>query len=447
MLDRLLEFTGALRDAGVPVSVGEDLDALSALSYVSLADKSAVHSALAAAMVKTDTHRDAFDLLFELYFGTGRGDAAIGSADELADERTADELAEAVGDAITAGDGQATSDLAREAVARFGRVESPSGQWWSNYEVARTLDLTTLLARLERATDDPALPGWQQQILRGQIQEGMARFRAAVLAETRRRVAEHRGAAAVASYAVPPLPEDLSFLSATTDVDEVRRAVRPLARKLAARIAMKRKRSTRGTLDMRRTFRRSLSTGGVFVDTPMRRKVPHRPEIVILCDVSGSVARFSRFALLLTHALSAQFTRVRSFAFVDAIDEVTDYFDNEDFAEAIRAMSDNARIVRDDGHSDYGTIFEMFLDEHGRDIGPKTTLLILGDARNNYRARGGEALKELSKRARHTYWLNPEPRGDWDSGDSVASDYAEYVDDMVEVRNLRQLESFIATEL
>ncbi|MDQ3878650.1 MAG: VWA domain-containing protein, partial [Actinomycetota bacterium] len=242
-------------------------------------------------------------------------------------------------------------------------------------------------------------------------------------------------------------PEDLSFLSATTDVDEIRKAVRPLARKLAARIAMKRKRATRGTLDMRRTFRHSLSTGGVFVETPMRRKIPHRPEIVILCDVSGSVARFSRFALLLTHALSAQFTRVRSFAFVDAIDEVTSYFDNEDFGAAIAAIGETARVVRDDGHSDYGSIFEMFLDEYGSGIGPKTTLLILGDARNNYRARGSHALKELAARARHTYWLNPEPRGDWDSGDSVASDYADLVDDMVEVRNLRQLESFIATEL
>ncbi|MFN2595031.1 MAG: VWA domain-containing protein [Actinomycetota bacterium] len=443
----MLEFTGALRDAGVPVSVGEDLDALSALSYVSLADKRAVHSALAATMVKTDAHRDAFDLLFELYFGTGRGDAAVDAGDELAEQRSADDVAAAVGEAIAGGVGQAIRELAREAVARFGRVDSPSGQWWSNYEVARTLDLNSLLARLERSAGDSETAGWQQQVARQQVRSGMDAFRAAVLAETRRRVAEHRGAAAVASYAVAPLPEDLSFLSATTDLEEVRRAVRPLARKLAARIAMKRKRSTRGTLDMRRTFRRSLSTGGVFVDTPLRRKVPHRPEIVILCDVSGSVARFSRFALLLTHALNAQFTRVRSFAFVDAIDEVTTYFDNEDFAEAIRAMGEQAIVVRDDGRSDYGAIFEMFVEEHATDIGPKTTLLILGDARNNYRARGTEALKELSTRARHTYWLNPEPRGDWDTGDSVASDYAEYVDEMVEVRNLRQLETFIATEL
>lgn len=447
MLDRLLEFTGALREAGLPVSVGEGIDALSAMSFVSLADKEVVRAALAATMVKSDAHQQAFDLLFELYLGSGRGDAAVGSNDDVTGERSPEELAQAVGDAISGGDGQRIDELAREAVARLGRVESPSGQWWSNYEVTRALDLNALLARLLREASDDNLEGWQQQVAAMQIRSGMDRFRSAVLAETRRRVAEHRGAAAVASYAVGPLPEDLSFLSATTDVDEVRRAVRPLARKLAARIALKRKRSTRGTLDMRRTIRHSLSTGGVFIDTPLRRKVPHRPEIVILCDVSGSVARFSRFALLLTHALNAQFTRVRSFAFIDAIDEVTRHFDNEDFAEAIRAMGESALIVRDDGHSDYGAIFEMFLDEHGSDIGPKTTLLILGDARNNYRARGTDALKELASRARHAYWLNPEPRGDWDTGDSVASDYAEHVDRMVEVRNLRQLESFIATEL
>ncbi|MDQ3878651.1 MAG: hypothetical protein M3290_09940, partial [Actinomycetota bacterium] len=194
MLDRLLEFTGALRDAGVPVSVSEDIDALNAIANVSLADKSAVRCALGATMVKTNAHRDAFDLLFELYFGTGRGGTAVAQDDDDLGPRSPDDLATAIGNAVTAGDGRASAELAREAVARFGRVESPSGQWWSNYEVTRALGLDALLARLEREADESDLAPWQRQMRRDQIRLGMQSFRASVLAETRRRVAEHRGA-------------------------------------------------------------------------------------------------------------------------------------------------------------------------------------------------------------------------------------------------------------
>jgi uncharacterized protein with von Willebrand factor type A (vWA) domain len=178
-----------------------------------------------------------------------------------------------------------------------------------------------------------------------------------------------------------------------------------------------------------------------------RTRPPHRPELFILCDVSSSVARFARFALMLTHALSSQFTKVRSFAFVDTIDEVTRFFDHEDFVVAVERMKGEADIVSHDGHSDYGNTFESFLETYGKDVGPKTTLLILGDARNNYRPREEWALKELTQRVKHSYWLNPEPRGDWDTGDSAASDYAPFVDTMVEVRNLKQLEDFIARRL
>jgi uncharacterized protein len=168
---------------------------------------------------------------------------------------------------------------------------------------------------------------------------------------------------------------------------------------------------------------------------------------MILCDVSSSVARFSRFALMLTHALSAQFSRVRSFAFVDTIDEVSRFFEHEDFVEAVDAMNREAKVVSHDGHSDYGEVFERFLTEHGSAVGPKTTMLVLGDARTNYRARRIQSLRELTTRARQAFWLNPEPLADWDTGDSAASEYAGFVDRMVEVRNLRQLEEFIAREL
>jgi uncharacterized protein with von Willebrand factor type A (vWA) domain len=448
VLARLLEFNQALRDAGIPVAISEAVDALNAIEHVDMSQRTPFKATLAATLIKDEAQRPAFDTLFDLYFGTGRGPGPQ-EVEDLADATTTrDELLNELMEAIRSGDGHALSDVARRAVGRFGRLEgSSSREWFSNYEVLRTLDPNTLLERLQQEIDDSGVTGFQAQVLRDEFDRRMRAFRAAVLADTRRRVAEYRGPEAVASYAVQPLPEDLNFLSATADMAELRKAIRPLARKLATRIAMKRRRSARGHLDIRRTIRHSLSTGGVPFDTAHRHRTPHRPELFILCDVSSSVARFARFALMLTHALSAQFSRVRSFAFVDAIDEVTRFFEHEDFIAAVDQMNAEAGVVSDDGHSDYGNIFERFADVYGRDVGPKTTLLILGDARTNYRARKVAALRSLTESAHHTYWLNPEPVHDWDTGDSAASEYAAVVDQMVEVRNLRQLEEFIERRL
>jgi uncharacterized protein with von Willebrand factor type A (vWA) domain len=445
MLDRLLDFTGALRKAGVPVAVSEEIDALRAIKYVDLVEKDDVRAALATTMIKSESHRAAFDTLFDLYFATGRGPEAFESRDENDRVESADALSDELFEALMEGDAAALGDIARRAVAQFGRLQnSPSGDWYSNYQVMRALDLQALTERLDAELQGTDL---ERRLQRDEFEVRVAEFRRLSLDETRRRVAEQRGPDAVARYAVSPAIQDLPFLSATADMTELRRAVRPLARKLATRVAMKRRRSTRGTLDIRRTVRHSMSTGGVPFTTEFRHRVPHRPELFVLCDISSSVARFARFSLMLTHALAAQFSRVRSFAFVDTIDEVTRFFEHEDFVAAIERMNNEAQVVAHDGHSDYGSVLEEFHDEYGNDIGPKTTLLILGDARNNYRSRNVWALKALSGKARHTFWLNPEPIGDWDTGDSAASEYAPHVDRMVEVRTLRQLEEFVAREL
>ena len=445
MLDRVLEFTGALRDAGVPVAVSEEIDALTAIKHVDLADKTDVRAMLAATMIKSESHRAAFDTLFDLYFGTGRGPEASEARDPddrpVGQEELRDELFAALND----GDPVTLSDLARRAVAQFGRLQnSPSGDWYSNYQVMSALDIQALFDRFEATNEGSEL---ERRLRRDEFEARVAEFRRLSLRETRRRVAEQRGPAAVARYAVSPVLADLPFLSATADMAELRKAVRPLARKLATRVAMKRRRSTRGTLDMRRTVRHSMSTGGVPFTTEFRHRVPHRPELFVVCDISSSVARFARFSLMLTHALAAQFSRVRSFAFVDSVDEVTRFFDHEDFVAAVDRMNEEAEVISGDGHSDYGRVLEDLWERYGNEIGPRTTLLILGDARNNYRSRRTWALKALSDKARHAYWLNPEPIGDWDTGDSAASEYAAHVDRMVEVRTLRQLEGFIAREL
>lgn len=437
MLPGVIAFARALREAGIPVSSSATLDATRALTHVPLADQATFKAALAACLIKSPAHKPQFDVLFDLHFRPG-------SAREEQETASSEDVRAAIEHALLAGEAALVPGLARAAVAAFGRLDAPARDWYSNYEVTRALDLDGMLDRLlER--DDPA-GGIPTRLRRDELGRRIRALRDAILADTRRRAAEQRGPDAVASYAVAPVPEEASFLSATVELAAIRRAIRPLARKLATRLGSRRRRSRRGHVDMRRTLHRSLSTGGVPLDLKVRRPVPHRPDLVVLCDVSSSVARFSRFALMLTHALSHQFSRVRAFVFVDDVLEVTRHLEHEDLAAVDSALS-RASLRTFDAHSDYGEVLGAFARRFPDAVDAKTTLLVLGDARTNYRSPRPLALADLKKAAHRVLWLNPEPQAEWDTGDSVASVYAEHVDVMAEVRNLRQLQDLVAREL
>ena len=451
MFTRMIDFTHALREAGVPVAISEDLDALRALKYIDATDRDAFRATLAATMVKSDAHRPAFDMLFDLYFGAGRGPEALDERDaDDAPDVSEDEFMEDVFRNMLAGDGDALRDLARRAVARFGRVETErAGSPYFEYRVFRAVDLNLLMGRLMRevAGRDNLTP-LEERMWRDEFEARVKKFREQVQAEVRRRLAEYKGPEKVAQHAVRPLPEDLEFVRATRDeIAQLRRTIGPLARRLATRLAMRRKHARRGRLDVRKTVRASLSTGGVPFDTRYKHRSIHKPELFILCDISGSVAAFARFTLMFVHAFHAQFSRVRSFVFVDTLDEVTHLFDHEDFLVAVDRMNEEAEVVWLDGHSDYGTSLERFWRENHGSIGPRASVLILGDARNNYRDSASWVVKEMKKKAKRVYWLNPEPVMYWDTGDSIAGEYARFADGMIEVRNLRQLEDFIARVL
>ena len=219
----------------------------------------------------------------------------------------------------------------------------------------------------------------------------------------------------------------------------------PLARRLAVRLSARRRLGREGRLDFRKTVRASLGTGGVPVVTHHRPRKVHKPELVVLCDVGGSVAGFSHFTLMLTQALREHFTGVRAFAFVDTTDEVTRFFrPGADVVDAVARIGREADVVGFDGHSDYGTAFEVFADRWASAVGPKTSLLVLGDGRTNYRPPGLPVLADLVRRSRSAHWLNPEPRRLWGSGDSAADRYGEVID-MVECRNAAQLADFVTT--
>ena len=173
-------------------------------------------------------------------------------------------------------------------------------------------------------------------------------------------------------------------------MQNLKKALFPLTRKLAARLARKRRHGRKGPLDFRSTVRHSLSYGGVPAEPKFKYPRPAKPELMVVADISGSVAAFARFTLMLVYAIQGQFSKVRSFVFIDGIDEVTDYFKGvEDIQEAIHRVNTEADVVWVDGHSDYGHAFEVFWERYGKDVGPKTTVLLLGDARNNYHAVAG----------------------------------------------------------
>jgi uncharacterized protein with von Willebrand factor type A (vWA) domain len=455
LLDTLEGFAGALREAGVPAGTSEVLDASRVLGAVDLMDRPQLRAGLAAALVKRPVHRPAFDVLFDLWWPPAVGDpvelAADGERDPDGDPHEAaepdvDALRDELRRLLLDGDDEALRRFARLAVAQLGHAGAqPGRQSWFTYRVLRALSPETLIAALLDAllAGEPR-GGLAEQVARQQLQERIAALRAYVEAEVRRRVAEERDRDQVARTALPPLADQVDFLRAQRDeLAAMRRTVHPLARRLASRLAARRRLGRAGRLDVRRTVRASLGTGGVPLVTHHRPRRVHKPELVVLCDVSGSVAGFAHFTLMLTAALREQFSRVRAFAFIDTCDEVTRLFaPGADLADSVRRLGREADLVWYDGHSDYGHALTVFVDRWPDAVGPKTSLLVLGDARTNYRDPAVPLLKGLVDRSRHAYWLNPEPRREWGSGDSVALRYGEVIR-MVECRNVAQLTDFV----
>ncbi|MCI0688577.1 MAG: VWA domain-containing protein, partial [Sporichthyaceae bacterium] len=237
---------------------------------------------------------------------------------------------------------------------------------------------------------------------------------------------------------------DLPILRAGPDeLAELRAAVRPLARKLATRFGQRRRRG-RGGLDMRRTIRRSMSSGGVPLTPVLRRRYPSRPDLVVLCDVSGSVAQFAPFTLALLHALHGEFHRVRSWVFIDGIVEISDLLDRAPGVLDAHHLLGRRGLVSGDGRSDYARALAGFLARWRDVISAKTTVILVGDARSHDRQPAVAELAELHRLARRLYWLNPEPRPEWDTGDSLMSLYGSYAHGVHEVSTLRQLADCVA---
>ena len=478
MLDVLQGFVHELRAAGLPVSMTENLDAMRGVEKIPLTDRDSFREVLAATLVKSFRHRRAFDTVFDVYFslytggvdGDGEPGSETGDMDEAGgvpgqqgsgssgEGMSNEELAEMLMAALMNMDQEQLRQIAAMAVSRFAGMEPgrPVGGTYYLYRTLRQLDYDALVGGLmERAAQQgkgeggggqPEESDLQARFAREEYERRLKELRDMIEAEIRRRLVADRGVEAMARTLRKPLPEDIDFMHASREeMQQLQRAIEPLTRALAARLAQRRKRKNRGQLDFRSTVRHSLSYGGVPAEPKFKSPRPSKPEIMVVADISGSVASFARFTLQFVYAIAGQFSKVRSWVFIDGIDEVTRFFqESDELTEAIARVNTEADVVWVDGHSDYGHAFEVFGARHLQEVTPKTTIILLGDARNNYHAAQAHVLKDLRLRGRRLYWLNPEPRGYWDTGDSIVSEYGVHCDGVYECRNLRQLQRFVA---
>ncbi|GAB4670274.1 vWA domain-containing protein [Mycobacterium avium] len=456
----LVGFVEALRGAGISVGPSETVDAGRVMATLGLGNREVLREGLACAVLRRPDHRETYDAMFDLWFPAALGaravvtdeDAGPGSGEDALPPDDVEAMREMLLDLLTENPDLADMDerlvaMIARIVEAYGKYSSSRGPSFSSYQALKAMALDELegklLAGLLAPYGDEPTPT-QEEIAKALAAQRITQLRKLVDAETKRRTAEQLGRDHVQMYGIPQLSENVEFLRASGEqLRQMQRVVAPLARTLATRLAARRRRSRAGTIDLRKTLRKSMSTGGVPIDVVLAKPRPARPELVVLCDVSGSVAGFSHFTLLLVHALRQQFSRVRVFAFIDTTDEVTHMFGPEaDLAVAIQRITREAGVYSRDGHSDYGNAFASFEQKFPNVLSPRTSLLVLGDGRTNYRNPEVELLSHMVTASRHAHWLNPEPKHLWGSGDSAVPRYQQVIP-MHECRSAKQLAAVI----
>lgn len=456
----LVGFVEALRGAGISVGPSETVDAGRVMATLGLGDRTVLREGIACAVLRRSDHRETYDAMFDLWFPAALGTRAVVSedqADDTPDDNAlppddVEAMRQMLLDLLAENPDLADMDerlvaMIAKIVEAYGKYSSSRGPSFSSYQALKAMALDELegrlLAGLLASYGDEPTPT-QEEIAKALAAQRITQLRKMVDAETKRRTAEQLGRDHVQMYGIPQLSENVEFLRASGEqLRQMRRVVAPLARTLATRLAARRRRTRAGSIDLRKTLRKSMSTGGVPIDVVLAKPRPARPELVVLCDVSGSVAGFSHFTLLLVHALRQQFSRVRVFAFIDTTDEVTHMFGPEaDLAVAIQRITRESGVFSRDGHSDYGNAFASFVQAFPNVLSPRTSLLVLGDGRTNYRNPEVELLSHMVTASRHAHWLNPEPRHLWGSGDSAVPRYQEVIA-MHECRSAKQLATVI----
>ena len=441
---RLLELGEELRAEGMQVGTSALLDAFAALEHVGWTDHDVFREALAATLAKSPDDRRVFDLVFDRFFfrateaaaldeGVREQEGAAGAAGDVTGEMDLDALRRQIAAALRDGSESALRDLARLAIAAFGRQGEGSGVIGVDVQrIRRAMGL--------RAEPQPDLPPDDPR-RDGLPRDGLRRFEAMLRRELERGQIE-RTEALPAKRPLNELDRALPT-GPLQDLAAVHRVVAQLKRRLKTQGQEHRGQRRRVHVDVRRTMRASLETGGVPVVIKTRPMRPRRPEIFVLCDVSTSVTSASVFFLSVMHALHDAFRKMRSFVFIERVSEVTDVFTRErDFSAVSEAIGRDAGVADISGYTDYGRVWSEFRDLVEEDLHPRATVIVLGDARTNGRDPRADTFAQIAARAGRTFWLNPEPRLYWNYGDSVISAYAEFCQ-AFECWTTQQLEDFV----
>lgn len=458
MDDRIVEFANLLRHNGTRVSLAENMDALSALDFVGVEDGSAFRAALRATLIKRSADIPTFEELFDLFF-LGLGASLQESERNLMAQlgltpQEFQKLLEGIrrilegreelsplARAILAGDLAQAERLIREATSEENLGESGERAEVSLYlRIAAHLQLDRLEQELERFRA-AALEAVGDKEARERIShyldrrlEDLSRMVRDILHQ------ELKKKGIFASKRERPdyfLEKNFAYYT-EEDIRRMNEAVVQLARRLKNILTLRRRKARRGRFDLQETLRKNLQYGGVPFQIQLDRRKKEKPQVLILCDISDSVLNASRFMLQFVYSLQELYTKVRSFVFVSDLGEVTRLFEENEIQHAVE-LALKGEVVNVYSHSNFGSVFELFYRNHYSAVTGKTTVMIIGDGRNNYNNPNDWVLKEIQKKAKRLIWLNPESRWKWGFGDSEMPRYATHCDLVEECGNLSQL--------
>jgi uncharacterized protein len=451
MKENLHRFFRAARGAGVHVSPAESIDAMRAVASVGLSDRSILRDALLLTLAKSEDEKKSLGACFDLFFATPEPQQAS-DADKTGDEAKSSEPSQGAGGERDAGGASIEASLGplaqmllsqdRAAIAAAIATASAaaslsdirfftqrgifSSRILEQMGIARLNDdLESLTAtnpsRAERLSE---LTDGLRETVRDAVSQALLLYGREETENLRNEILRNAPLARIEPR----------------QIEEMRALIRRIARRLRDRYSKPRKRQRRGHLDVRRTLRRNAAWGSVPFLTAWKRRHRDRPKIVALCDVSGSLARVSDFFLLLIHSLHEVVSDVRSFAFSGSLIEVSEILETKSADEAMRDIMSRVGF----GSSDYGNSFADFERQWMTSVTPKTTVIVLGDARSNNLDPGADILRRISERAKRVVWLNPEGRMGWGFGDSEMPRYATFCNVVRQCATAQQLERAIS---
>lgn len=459
MEDRIVEFANVLRRNGVRVSLSENMDAFRALGIVGIRDPHLFRNALRTTLVKRANDVKPFEELFDFFF------LGIGEAIDALDRRIMEELGltpeqfqhmlEQIQRLLKQMEGN-LSELTRALLSgNHGELERLLRDAASQEAEAGSLDsfrltpYTRMAGRLQLDRVRTEVEGFKAMLQMlaegGEDLQNVMRYLDERMRDLNRLLREliqqeqRKHGVEPSDYSQRTSFADKSFSFYTEDdIRRMNEAVARLAQRLKNRLSVRRKKASRGRFNVKATLRRNLQYGGVPFHIELDRRKKTKPQVIILCDISDSVLNASRFMLQFVYSVQDLYAKVRSFVFVSDIGEVTKLFEEHEIHRAVETAL-KGEVIDVFSHSNFGRAFELFYKNYFAAVTGKTTVLIIGDGRNNYNRSNDWVLREIQQKAKQLIWLNPESRMTWGVGDSEMLRYVPYCDVAEECRNINQL--------